>query len=170
MDIISHTLTGLAVGTVASSFSKESWNSRFSIVFFGGLAGALPDLDAISKWSRFDETIGEMFNLAHTGSQIYYGKFWYSHHGAFHSLVAPILLSLFVLTMVAAIRRFRSIDLLKQHLNSHSTKYLAFCLGFIFHLFEDMPTPASVWGGVNFFFPGSSYVGGFGKIWWWNVV
>jgi len=31
-----------------------------------------------------------------------------------------------------------------------------------------MPTPASVWGGVNFFFPSSAYVGGFGKIWWWN--
>ena len=36
------------------------------------------------------------------------------------------------------------------------------------HLLEDMPTPASVWGGVNLFFPSSSYVGGFGNIWWWN--
>lgn len=31
-----------------------------------------------------------------------------------------------------------------------------------------MPTPASVWGGVNLFFPSSNYIGGFGDIWWWN--
>jgi hypothetical protein len=31
-----------------------------------------------------------------------------------------------------------------------------------------MPTPASVWGGVNLFFPSENYIGGSGKIWWWN--
>ena len=44
----------------------------------------------------------------------------------------------------------------------------AFFFGYLGHLLEDMPTPASVWGGVNLFFPSSGYVGGFGQIWWWN--
>ncbi len=45
---------------------------------------------------------------------------------------------------------------------------IAFFLGFLLHLLEDMPTPASVWGGVNLYFPSNNYVGGFGNIWWWN--
>ena len=31
-----------------------------------------------------------------------------------------------------------------------------------------MPTPASYWGGVNFFWPLNLYIGGTGDIWWWN--
>jgi hypothetical protein len=31
-----------------------------------------------------------------------------------------------------------------------------------------MPTPASTWGGVNFFWPFKTYIGGTGHIWWWN--
>ena len=31
-----------------------------------------------------------------------------------------------------------------------------------------MLTPGASWGGVNLFWPLNSYVGGFGKIWWWN--
>jgi len=33
---------------------------------------------------------------------------------------------------------------------------------------EDMPTPASTWGGVRFFWPSDIYIGGTGSIWWWN--
>ena len=44
----------------------------------------------------------------------------------------------------------------------------AFLGGFIVHLFEDMPTPSSTWGGVNFFWPSPDYIGGTGHIWWWN--
>ena len=36
------------------------------------------------------------------------------------------------------------------------------------HLLEDLPTPASAWGGINLFWPSTNYVGGYGKIWWWN--
>ncbi|MBC7485615.1 MAG: hypothetical protein H7282_02550 [Cytophagaceae bacterium] len=31
-----------------------------------------------------------------------------------------------------------------------------------------MPTPSCVWGGVDFFWPGKTYFGGTGDIWWWN--
>ncbi len=36
------------------------------------------------------------------------------------------------------------------------------------HLAGDLPTPSSVWGGIAMFWPSVDYVGGSGKIWWWN--
>ena len=99
MDLISHTLTGIAAGTVISSISKKKWSNKVAIIFFGGLGGAIPDLDAISLWSNFDVSIGELLKLSHSGSEIYFGKYWYSHHGAFHSIVSPIILSFLVFFM-----------------------------------------------------------------------
>jgi len=155
MDIISHTLTGVAVGTVVSSLSQQNWIRRISIVLFGGFGGALPDLDAISLWSKFDTTIGEYLNLSNRGSDIYFGKLWYSHHAAFHSLLAPLILSIICLAVFALFKRAMSFSQLKENISSNKLTYLAFNLGFVFHLLEDMPTPASVWGGVNLFFPSS---------------
>lgn len=164
MDIVSHTLTGVAVGTVFATISNFSWKKKILIVLSGALGGALPDLDAISLWSKFDSTIGRLFSLNHTGKEIYFEKFWYSHHAAFHSILAPIILIL-ISTFSYSIKREKSI---KEYLNTRIFFLLAFFFGFIFHLLEDMPTPASVWGGINLFYPSSNYSGGFGKIWWWN--
>jgi len=50
MDIISHTLTGVAVGTVVATYSDQSWRSKTLIILTGGFGGALPDLDAVSLW------------------------------------------------------------------------------------------------------------------------
>lgn len=168
MDIISHTLTGVAVGTVAATFSKKSWKTKVSIVLTGGLGGALPDLDAVSLWSGFDGTIGALFDLSHSGRDIYFGKFWYSHHAALHSLLAPLLFCFMFVGIVTIRHKYWTRNSIKGHLQRNGLYYLAFILGFVCHLLEDMPTPASVWGGVNLFFPSSGYVGGFGKIWWWN--
>ena len=168
MDIISHTLTGVAVGTVASSFSNEKWYNKLTIILFGAFGGALPDIDAISYWSKFDSTIGKALNLKYTGHQIYTSKFWYSHHAAFHSLIMPISLSILIILIIGIAKKYSTVAQFRNHIHSQHLKYFAFCFGFIFHLFEDMPTPASVWGGVNFYFPSSKYIGGFGKIWWWN--
>ncbi|GAB5556873.1 MAG: hypothetical protein SchgKO_10860 [Schleiferiaceae bacterium] len=167
MDLLSHTLTGIAVGTVFSALSKTSWKGKTAIVLAGGLGGALPDFDAISLWSGFDATIGSALGLSHSGSEIYFGKFWYSHHGAMHSLLAPLV----ILGMVILFRFWRKEKRQPSTGSTHGVPklvYPAFFFGFFFHLLEDMPTPASVWGGVNLFFPSSDYVGGYGKIWWWN--
>jgi len=168
MDIVSHTLTGVAVGTVAATISNGLWKRKGLIILSGGFGGALPDLDAISLWSKFDSTIGSLLGLSHSGKEIYFGKFWYSHHGAFHSLIAPILLILLIVLINALLKKRFKISSVLESLKSNKYLMLAFFFGFIFHLFEDMPTPASVWGGVNLFFPSASYVGGFGIIWWWN--
>lgn len=171
MDILIHTLSGIAIGTVVSSFSNAGFKNKCSIIFFSGFAGALPDLDAISLWSKFDSTIGKFFNLAHSGHDIYFAKFWYSHHAFMHSAFAAIFLS----GILGLIRyflgsRFKNMTFigLVDSIRKNKLLHIGFVLGFLIHLIEDMPTPGSTWGGVNFFWPSKSYIGGTGDIWWWN--
>lgn len=45
---------------------------------------------------------------------------------------------------------------------------MTFALGYWAHLAGDLPTPSSVWGGIALFWPSDKYIGGYGKIWWWN--
>ena len=168
MDIISHTLTGIAVGTVIATSDNGNWKRKSAIILLGGFAGGLPDFDAISLGSKFDTIIGSFFGLNHTGKQIYSGKFWYSHHAALHSMLAPVLLLLFSFLYIYLKGFFYKTKSIGKSIYTNKYLSISFLLGYIFHLFEDMPTPASVWGGVNFFFPNSDYIGGFGKIWWWN--
>jgi hypothetical protein len=63
------------------------------VIGFSGLGGALPDFDAISLWSGFDKTFGKLFNLSNSGEVIYFSKFWYSHHGFLHSILASVILA-----------------------------------------------------------------------------
>lgn len=168
MDIISHTLTGVAVGTVGATVSNGSWKTKGLIILSGGIGGALPDLDAISLWSKFDSTIGSLFNLDHSGKEIYFGKFWYSHHAAFHSVLAPCVLILLSIILRYVFRKDRTASNIITSIMKRKYALFAFFFGFMFHLLEDMPTPSGVWGGVNLFFPSTKYIGGFGKIWWWN--
>ncbi len=171
MDILTHTLSGIAIGTVAASFSKRGFKEKLLIVAIAGFAAVLPDFDAISLWSGFDSTLGALFNLSHTGKEIYSAKFWYSHHAFMHSLLAGILFAgLIGLLKYLIESRFKNLTS-KGFLDSIQKNKLiliAFVSAFIIHLIEDMPTPASTWGGVNFFFPSKNFIGGTGDIWWWN--
>jgi membrane-bound metal-dependent hydrolase YbcI (DUF457 family) len=160
MDIISHSLSGAAVGTVAMSFAKKPGQKLF--LFFTGLfAGALPDFDAISYWTKFDSTIGSWFGFEQSGYQIYHSKLWYGHHGAMHSFcfggVFAVLLGLLQRQFIHSTLKV-----------SFGLYFITFFLGYSAHLFEDMPTPNFAWGGVRLLFPFEQYYGGFGKIWWWN--
>lgn len=94
MDILTHTLCGVAAGTVLAGFSRKSPKYKLSVIAVSGVGGALPDMDAISLWSKFDGTFGAIFQLNHSGKEIYTSKFWYSHHAFFHSVLAGILFSL----------------------------------------------------------------------------
>lgn len=171
MDILTHTLSGVAIGTVVSSFSDYGFKDRLKIVLISGFAGALPDLDAMSLWSGFDSTIGDFFNLSATGKEIYSGKFWYSHHAFLHSAFAGIiiagLIGFFKYLNDSKLKGLKNISLIDS-LNINRLPLIGFILGFLIHLIEDMPTPASAWGGVNLLWPSKSYVGGTGDIWWWN--
>lgn len=137
------------------------------MVLLGGLAGAFPDIDAISLWSKFDTTIGTWLHLSHSGKEIYFGKFWYSHHGFFHSIFAAALLSLLFISI-------RNVLYSKQkwplYFKQQQTVLLlaVFFFSYISHLIGDLPTPGAVWGGVRLFFPFEIYIGGYGTTWWWN--
>lgn len=171
MDILTHTLSGLAVGTVVASFSNRGFGHKLTIILIAGFAGALPDIDAISLWSGFDSAFGTLFNLSNSGREIYSSKLWYAHHAFFHSIFAGILFALLIGLVVYLVNsKFKSLkfSLFVSSLSRHKLVLIGFVLGFLVHLIEDMPTPSSSWGGVNFFWPSKSYMGGSGDIWWWN--
>jgi inner membrane protein len=169
MDILTHTLSGLAIGTILVNFTKNDFLEKISIVFFSALGGAFPDIDAITLWSKFDGTLGKTLGLSHTGHEIYFSKFWYSHHAFFHSLFAGVLFMFLVLLFLYLIRWVLGTE---KNLFTFSKEHyligLAFIAGYFMHLLGDTNTPAAVWGGVNLFWPSHAYFGGTGKIWWWN--
>lgn len=168
MDIITHTLSGLAAGSVAAGFSSKGPVGHVGVVALSGLGGALPDIDAVSLWSGFDATIGRFMHLAHSGAEVYSGTLWYSHHGFFHSLAAALLFAAIIGAagwLFGALTRKRGF---KESVGKQTAALAGFVSGFVLHLLQDMATPASTWGGVRIFWPLKSYVGGSGEIWWWN--
>lgn len=169
MDILTHALSGTAIAACTSAFVQVKPLQRAGILFMGTLGGVVPDIDAISMWSRFDSTLGSLFSLSHKGREIYGMKLWYSHHAFFHSLVASMLLGLIVLALVYLIQKIsgRERDSRKK-IPSPMIYFITFVLAYWAHLAGDLPTPSSVWGGIALFWPSSEYVGGYGKIWWWN--
>lgn len=165
MDILSHTFSGMAVGTVAMQFCKGGLKEKSIVLFFSTLGGFIPDLDAFSMWSGFDSTVGSFFNLSKSGNQIYHSKLWFSHHAFNHSLLAATLYSCIVSLVVVLINRSLKIT---EILKSKTPLILGFFFGFMIHVLEDMPTPEFTWGGVALLFPSTNYSGGTGYIWWWN--
>ena len=171
MDILTHIVSGVATGSVVAAFANPKKIRMKRILAAGTMGGAFPDIDAISLWSKFDATIGKWFGLAHKGSEIYYGNFWYSHHAFFHSIAAAVAVG-FILGCLTylyhCIRWKEQKDSLYQFFTINISVFLAFVLGCMAHVAGDLPTPASVWGGVQLFWPYAGYLGGSGKIWWWN--
>ena len=166
MDIITHAISGLAVGTVVASISKKKTVENLKIIGFSGFGAVLPDIDAISLWSKFDGIFGKLFNLNYLGRDIYSMKLWYSHHGFFHSISAALLLT-FCLGFVFYLFQRKKQSFFGAFQNNLPV-LIGFFAGFLIHFFEDMPTPSGSWGGVRLFFPLKIYVGGTGNIWWWN--
>ncbi len=167
MDIITHTLSGMAAGSVFAGISEQNNRKKAGIIALSGFAGAFPDIDAISLWSHFNGTIGHFFHLPLSGKDIYSAKLWYSHHGFFHSLIAAVLFSILVSYLIPWLWKRK--DTNSQNLFSQQKwMFLSLFCAYTIHLLEDMPTPAASWGGVRFFWPFSIYIGGGGQIWWWN--
>jgi len=106
-----------------------------------------------------------------SGKEIYSAKYWYSHHAFLHSVFAGLLitgiLGLISYLIDSKFKGLKNKNFIESLIEKRNL-LIGFFLGFIIHLIEDMPTPASTWGGVNFFWPSKSYIGGTGDIWWWN--
>ncbi|MBL8994627.1 MAG: metal-dependent hydrolase [Spirochaetia bacterium] len=165
MDILTHALSGFAVSTAVAACSGRETNlaKKAAVILCGTAAAILPDLDAASLWSRFDGTIGAKLALPYKGSEIYFGKYWYSHHAFMHSLAAGLIFA------TALFLPFAFLKGMSFRAWFEKGKYaLAFFLGFMAHLAGDWPTPGSVWGGIQFLWPSKVWYGGTGQVWWWN--
>lgn len=171
MDILTHITSGIAFGTVAAGFSKGSFKDNAILLALGGIGAALPDLDAISLWSKFDSTLGSFFGLEHPGRFIYSATFWYSHHGFLHSLVAGLLWGCLLGLGLYLIKNHfwnLSVNGLFKSVKAKRWWLISFMAGYFLHLLEDLPTPGGSWHGINLLWPSSAYTGGTGQIWWWN--
>lgn len=166
MDILIHTTSGMLMGTTMALWNpmKQKKTATFYLLSFlaGGLAGAFPDLDAISQWSGFDTTIGTWFDLE-SGDDVYSGKWWYSHHAFTHSLLCSLLFAAITLALMV---RFRWQATEKRSRAIHFAAVVA--LGWNAHLMGDLPTPAGSWGGIAYWWPSQHYIGGTGQTFWWN--
>jgi membrane-bound metal-dependent hydrolase YbcI (DUF457 family) len=168
MDILTHTVMGLAVGSVVTNMIQyRPVYHKMTVVLFGALGGFFPDIDAISLWSGFDGSFGKWFT--HSGKEIYFGKWWYSHHGFFHSIFALLLGGLIAgFPVYALLRILRRGYNLHRFQDSYRPVFFTFVFAGFTHLLCDCVTPASTWGGVRMFWPLPVYVGGWGDVWWWH--
>jgi hypothetical protein len=129
----------------------------------------VPDIDAISLWSKFDRTIKPLFHLPQTGRDIYFGNYWYSHHNFMHSLFSGLLFTMFMALLLYCMGRFGAKNSTSKSIILRKTAYLlAFFGGYVIHLCGDLPTPAHLWGGIKLLWPSPLPSGGTGQIWWWN--
>ena len=171
MDIFTHIVSGLAASTMVVAFTKDRTATVSRILGAGALGGAFPDIDTISLWSKFDIIIGEGLGLAHPGKEIYFAKFWYSHHAFFHSITAAVMVG-FIFGCLAFLNHITQWQQKKETFSDffkiNRPVYLAFVLGCLAHITGDLFTPPGTWGGVRLFYPLEVYVGGMGCIWWWN--
>ncbi len=169
MDIVTHAVSGIAVSSVVINVVKEKQlKTTGLILLFGALGAITPDVDVISLWSGFDATFGHLFNLKTTGNQIYFSKLWYSHHGFFHSIFAALIFTGIVIGLFSFVKKKRTWSGFINRNISVRWYAISFFLGYLVHLFGDIPTPSSTWGGVRMLWPSSTYIGGTGDIWWWN--
>lgn len=170
MDILTHAISGTAMATCTSTFVKTTPLRRAKILLVGTLGGMLPDFDAISLWSQFDRTFGKLFHLSHKGKEIYSMKLWYSHHAFLHSFLASVFFGAILMAIMYLLFFRKKTDIKSKQIftRTHIIYFVTFVLGYWAHLAGDLPTPASAWGGIALWWPSDTYVGGLGKIWWWN--
>jgi membrane-bound metal-dependent hydrolase YbcI (DUF457 family) len=156
MDIVSHTLSGIAASTVVASFSQKKLPAKTVILVAGAAGGMLPDADALSI-------------VIANRNDIYVGNHWYSHHQFFHSILAGFLFT-FLIFGITAVGLFFSSKKKSLFLfwKQKFPYFIAFFSGFMMHLLGDLPTPGGPWEGIKLFWPLKINVGGWGKIWWWN--
>ncbi len=169
MDIMTHTLSGVALSTMVAAIAKRRLRETGLLIFCGGLGGAFADIDAISLWSGFDATIGKFLDLAHTGRDIYFSNYFYSHHNFTHSFVGAVAFSLLsgLCFLLAAFMCSEGVG--RTSLIKFSPLCgLSFFCGYVMHLLGDLPTPSCVWHGIKLFWPLPASIGGTGHLWWWN--
>lgn len=163
MTPIGHSACGLAAGGVLAPVIKKIFRTPYRAQYTIFLISAIiPDLDALSLL---------------TSHAVYYGKFWYSHHMFFHSIVAAAVVSFFIalvyITGATAARGTRNLFrkekiVLENRILKFTGAFLAGFSGYLIHLLGDLPTPPGPWNGIALMWPSAQMSGGWGKIYWHN--
>ncbi len=170
MDAVINILLGACAGLVIAGWNRSRPSQRFKLMVVGMIGASLPSLDELTLWAGFDRWIGSWLVLPASGHEIYFGTFWYSHQGFFHSLLAGFLLSIllgWVLSLVYyhIMKGTKSLAAAFRYLAGYM---FAAGFGFYLHLLGDIVAPGGPWGGIRLFYPLHTYVGGWGLTWWWN--
>ena len=142
MDLFSHAASGVCLGVAAGLLRGKTDFKPTLLLTLGTVA---PDIDGLTV--LFDHST-------------YYAQHWYSHHGALHSPLAA----------VAAFVGFQTLSrlILGRRCASPAGR-LAFLVGWLIHLIEDLPSPAEPWGGLPLLWPfHDTRYGGWAHIWWLN--
>lgn len=170
MDVVTQIIAGLLIGTVVAGFVMCRPAQRFKIVLAGGLGGIFPEVDTLSLMPWFDRTLGKWMGINQSGIDIYFGNEWFSHQAFTHSLLGLLCCTgaiwfLNILFYTHVIKHARTWKAAGSYLAPY---FIAFAGGYLLHLMLDLFTPAGPWGGIRLFFPMDVYIGGWGKLWWWN--
>jgi inner membrane protein len=167
VDLITHVAAGALCGGCVALMIQGVRAKVAAGMSWGALGGFLPDIDAATRVPGFDESIGQALGLQ-PGAVIYVGDSWYSHHHFTHSLAAAGAAAL-LLALALAVERAIFGAGAEGRRNVRILLAPACVLGgFLLHLAGDLPTPASVWGGIQLFWPSETMVGGWGWAWWFN--
>jgi membrane-bound metal-dependent hydrolase YbcI (DUF457 family) len=149
MHILSHLGSGVCIGSVAACvWPRCTPRPAIATGALVGLGAMVVDLDGISLLCDH---------------RVYYGSFWYSHHGAMHSVVGTAILAVLLTPPFAMAMRGR------WRCTRLQAAWPWLWLGGVLHLIEDLPAPAGPWGGLMLLWPFSDVrFGGWGWIWWMN--
>ncbi|HNX57708.1 MAG TPA: metal-dependent hydrolase [Spirochaetota bacterium] len=164
MEILVHAITGCAAGSTAAC-GTVGFPRKIAVIAAGLIGGVMPDIDALSLAPGFDSAIGALLHLTHSGKEIFFGSFPYSHRMAMHSLTVPFAVIITGFVIMKIIRHMK-----EEHRSSEFAYRAAAAFGcaYTLHLFCDMVTPAGIWGGIRLLYPADLAFGGWGLRWWWN--
>jgi len=165
MDIVTHATSGAVCGAAVALGLRGAPAPVLASLVLGGLGGLLPDLDALTRAPGYD-ALAAAWGLP-PGTALYFGSRWCSHHHLAHSLAAGVGVTV-ALALALALGRLLGE---RQPAEAWWPVLLApasLLAGFLAHLAGDLVTPASVWGGIQLFWPSPRMVGGWGWAWWFN--
>ncbi len=163
MTPLTHAGAGAALVAIAAPVIRKAFKTPYrALVPISIIAGIAPDIDGLPL-------------LASRAA--YFGKEWYSHHMAGHSLAGAavfstvIAISYIVVSTAAGglVNLFRRDKLVPPHrIRRFCGAWLAAFIACATHLAFDLPTPPGPWGGVALMWPDRRMFGGWSRVNWHN--
>ncbi len=163
MTPIGHMATGVAAGGIIAPVINKAFKTPYrALIPIYLVASVIPDVDGLSLL---------------VSRAAYFGKAWYSHHMAGHSIIGAAVYAtvlalfylLFAVTGRGVINLFRMDKVPLEHrLRRTVGAWIAAFIGCLAHYAGDLPTPPGPWGGIALMWPSMTMYGGWNRIFWHN--